>query len=161
MNDHLDECPEVFIDCYGTLCDCEYSHFCICDALRACEARVTALATPETVMQANYWYEQGQRDVFAYHPEWTVTDMCKPDCLPCQRLTELITEREKGFDSGERDMLAKCIAILSQERDKWFALLADTAHRNEYHNMSWGRCQDFINRISSDMNLLEELQEKP
>ena len=62
MNDHLDECPEVFIDCYGTLCDCEYSHFCICNALRACEARVTALATPETVMQANYWYEQGQRD---------------------------------------------------------------------------------------------------
>lgn len=44
MNDHLDECPEVFIDCYGTLCDCEYSHFCICDALRACEDRVTAAA---------------------------------------------------------------------------------------------------------------------
>jgi hypothetical protein len=62
MNDHLDECPEVFIDCYGTLCDCEYSHFCICDALRACEARVTALATPESVSQANYWYEQGQQD---------------------------------------------------------------------------------------------------
>jgi hypothetical protein len=40
MNDHLDECPEVFIDCHGTLCDCEYSHFCICDALRACEERV-------------------------------------------------------------------------------------------------------------------------
>ena len=40
MNDHLDECPEVFIDCYGTLCDCEYFHFCICDALRACEERV-------------------------------------------------------------------------------------------------------------------------
>lgn len=40
MNDHLDECPEVFIDCFGTLCDCEYFHFCICDALRACEERV-------------------------------------------------------------------------------------------------------------------------
>jgi hypothetical protein len=24
--------------------------------------QATALATPETVMQANYWYEQGQRD---------------------------------------------------------------------------------------------------
>jgi hypothetical protein len=44
MNDHLDECPEVFIDCSGTLCDCEYLHFCICDALRACEARVTTAA---------------------------------------------------------------------------------------------------------------------
>ena len=40
MSDHLDECPEVFIDCYGSSCDCEYSHFCICDALRSCEARV-------------------------------------------------------------------------------------------------------------------------
>ncbi len=36
--------------------------WCICDELRACEARVTALATPETVSQATYWYEQGQRD---------------------------------------------------------------------------------------------------
>ena len=35
---------------------------CICDRLQACEARVTALATPETVAQATYWYEQGQRD---------------------------------------------------------------------------------------------------
>lgn len=40
MSDHLDECPEVFIDCYGSSCDCEYSHFCICDALRSCEERV-------------------------------------------------------------------------------------------------------------------------
>ena len=40
MSDHLDECPEVFIDCYGSSCDCEYSHFCICDALRSCEVRV-------------------------------------------------------------------------------------------------------------------------
>lgn len=68
---------------------------------------------------------------------------------------------EEGFESGERDMLAKCIALLSQERDKWFALLEDTARRSEYHNMSWHRCQDLINRISSDMSLLEELQEKP
>jgi hypothetical protein len=60
-------------------------------------------------MQANYWYEQCQRDVFAYHPEWTVTDMCKPDCLPCQRLTELITEREKGYEEGQRDALAAAV----------------------------------------------------
>jgi hypothetical protein len=40
MSDHLDECSEVFIDCYGSSCDCEYSHFCICDALRSCEVRV-------------------------------------------------------------------------------------------------------------------------
>ena len=40
MSDHLDECPEVFIDCYGSSCDCDYSHLCICDALRSCEVRV-------------------------------------------------------------------------------------------------------------------------
>lgn len=45
-------------------------------------------------------YEQGQRDVFALHTEWTVTGMCKPGCLPCQRLTELITERSKGYEEG-------------------------------------------------------------
>jgi hypothetical protein len=71
--------------------------------------QASALATPETVAQAMYWYEQGQRDVFAYHPEWTVTDMCKPDCLPCQRLTELITEREKGYEEGQRDALAAAV----------------------------------------------------
>ncbi len=38
---------------------------CICLELRACEARVTALATPETVSQATYWYEQGQSDALA------------------------------------------------------------------------------------------------
>jgi hypothetical protein len=27
--------------------------------------QATALATPETVVQANYWYEQGQRDALA------------------------------------------------------------------------------------------------
>lgn len=38
---------------------------CICDRLQACEARVTALATPETVAQATYWYEEGVRDALA------------------------------------------------------------------------------------------------
>ena len=102
MAEHLPECA-VAAARQGTFLSC------ICLELRACEARVTALATPETVMQANYWYEQGQRDVFAYHPEWTVTAMCKPDCLPCQRLTELITEREKGYEEGQRDALAAAV----------------------------------------------------
>ena len=65
---------------------------CICERLRACEERVidsgvqrvealpwdytdaghaealrqaTALETPETVAQANYWYRQGQRDAIS------------------------------------------------------------------------------------------------
>ena len=41
--------------------------------------------------------------VFAFHPEWTVTGMCDPDCLACRRLTELITEREKGYEEGKAD----------------------------------------------------------
>ena len=41
--------------------------------------------------------------VFAFHPEWTVTGMCDSDCLACRRLTELITEREKGYEEGKAD----------------------------------------------------------
>jgi len=51
--------------------------WCICDELRACEARV-----------------------FALHPEWTMTGLCKPDCAACRRLTELITEWEHGYKKG-------------------------------------------------------------
>lgn len=51
--------------------------WCICDELRACEQRV-----------------------FALHPEWTVTGLCKPDCAACRRLTELITEWEHGYEKG-------------------------------------------------------------
>jgi len=65
-------------------------------------------------MQANYWYEQGQRDVFALHAEWTVAGMCKPDCLPCQRLTELIVERSKGYDEGQREALADAVQIVEE-----------------------------------------------
>ena len=72
----------------------------------------------------NYGYEQGQRDVFAYHPEWTVTDMCKPDCLPCQRLTELIFARSKGYDEGQREALdasVKRIKELPWTSETWLA----------------------------------------
>ena len=53
--------------------------------------------------------EQGQRDVFATHLEWTVTGMCKPDCLPCQRLNELVNEREAGYSEGKRDAIAAAV----------------------------------------------------
>ncbi len=62
--------------------------------------QASALATPETVAQANYWYEQGQRDVFSPHPQWAEAGMCNPGCLPCKRLTELIEEREVGYLEG-------------------------------------------------------------
>lgn len=38
--------------------------------------------------------------MFALHPEWTVTGLCKPDCAACRRLTELITEWEYGYEKG-------------------------------------------------------------
>jgi hypothetical protein len=101
MTEHLPECWAKH--------ESDPPAWCICDELWACADRVTALATPETVAQATYWYEQGQRDVFALHTEWTVAGMCKPDCLPCQRLTELITEREKGYEEGQRDAIADAL----------------------------------------------------
>jgi hypothetical protein len=66
-------------------------------------------------------YEQGQRDVFAFHPEWTVTDMCKPDCLPCQRLTELINERSAGYDEGQRDEREAAVGRVEAwlDKDRW------------------------------------------
>jgi hypothetical protein len=70
----------------------------------------------------NYGYEQGQRDVFAFHAEWTVAGMCKPDCLPCQRLTELIVERSKGYDEGQREALdaaVKRIKALPWTSETW------------------------------------------
>jgi hypothetical protein len=81
--------------------------------------QITALATPETVMQANYWYEQGQRDVFALHAEWTVAGMCKPDCLPCQRLTELIVERSRGYDEGQREALDAAVQRVEALAEEW------------------------------------------
>ncbi len=75
MTEHLPECHLMqpcgadtpkhgFCSRQQTSCiHCERE--CICDRLQACEARVTALATPETVAQAIYWYEQGQRDAIA------------------------------------------------------------------------------------------------
>jgi hypothetical protein len=74
-------------------------------ALAQAEQRVLdRFATdPLRVLQS---YEQGQRDVFALHTEWTVTGMCKLGCLPCQRLDELIAERHAGYEEGQQDALA-------------------------------------------------------
>ena len=38
--DHVEECPSYYVDCLGTICDCDYSHICMCRELRACEDRV-------------------------------------------------------------------------------------------------------------------------
>lgn len=51
--------------------------------------------------------------VFAFHPEWTVTGMCDSDCLACRRLTELITEREKGYEEGKADAEQEHAAALA------------------------------------------------
>ena len=74
MNEHLPECP---VEKRLRAGRAVVSQTCICAALRACEDRV-----------------------FALHPEWTVTGLCKPDCAACRRLTELITEWEYGYEKG-------------------------------------------------------------
>lgn len=38
--DHAEECPSYYVDCWGTICDCDYMHICMCRELRACEERV-------------------------------------------------------------------------------------------------------------------------
>ena len=38
--DHVEECPSYYVDCLGTICDCDYMHICMCRELRACEVRV-------------------------------------------------------------------------------------------------------------------------
>ena len=52
--------------------------------------------------------------VFAFHPEWTVTGMCDPDCLACRRLTELITERSAGYEHGKADAEQAHAAALAE-----------------------------------------------
>ena len=42
--DHVEECPSYYVDCLGTICDCDYMHICMCRELRACEQRVLATA---------------------------------------------------------------------------------------------------------------------
>lgn len=38
--DHVEECPSFYVDCLGTICDCDYEHICMCRELRACEERI-------------------------------------------------------------------------------------------------------------------------
>ena len=38
--DHVEECPSYYVDCWGTICDCDYMHICMCRELLACEERV-------------------------------------------------------------------------------------------------------------------------
>ena len=38
--DHVEECPSYYVDCWGTVCYCDYEHICMCRELRACEQRV-------------------------------------------------------------------------------------------------------------------------
>ena len=40
MMDHVEECPSYYVDCLGTICDCDYMHICMCRELRACEERM-------------------------------------------------------------------------------------------------------------------------
>ena len=63
--DHVEECPSYYVDCWGTICDCDYMHICMCRELRACEQRVRRslwLECYDAAMQtteSNYvWHEK-------------------------------------------------------------------------------------------------------
>ena len=95
--------------------------------------------------------------VFAFHPEWTVTGMCDPDCLACRRLTELITEREKGYEEGKADAeqahataLAEAVSVIEGLADQqamydgWYVeplerLRAAAAAATEHYEREAGR----------------------
>ena len=71
-----------------------------------------------------------QQSIFAYHPQWTVLDMCDTDCLACRRLTELINERAAGYSEGRQEMFDLCIEILEElpgESDKLHLIYRDEA----------------------------------
>ena len=106
MTEHLPECA-VAVALPGTFTSC------ICEALRACEKRMLDDDVPTAAYHGQRGYEQGQRDVFALHPQWAEGGMCKPNCLPCRRLTELIIERETGYNEGQHDALARLDAYLA------------------------------------------------
>ena len=89
MTEHLPECPVERMLRSGKTVG---SQTCICAALRACEQRV-----------------------FAFHPEWTTTGMCKPDCAACRRLTELINERQDGYKEGLDAAREAVAALLAYE----------------------------------------------
>lgn len=53
--DHVEECPSYYVDCLGTICDCDYMHICMCRELRACEQRML----DDDVLSAAYHGQKG------------------------------------------------------------------------------------------------------
>lgn len=53
--DHVEECPSYYVDCLGTICDCDYEHICMCRELRACEQRML----DDDVLSAAYHGQKG------------------------------------------------------------------------------------------------------
>lgn len=119
MTEHLPECPVE-----KRLRDGKTVGYqtCICAALRSCEQRV-----------------------FALHPEWTVTGLCKPDCAACRRLTELITEWEYGYEKGQRDAIAAAV----QRMEVLWSL-----------DPSWDGT-NWNNALTSALSAIDALGEKP
>ena len=57
--DHVEECPSYYVDCWGTVCYCDYSHICICRELLACEERMINAAR-EAVKGVNWFNDEGK-----------------------------------------------------------------------------------------------------
>lgn len=59
--DHVEECPSYYVDCLGTICDCDYMHICICPELRACERRLMEWMR-STIVERIFDLESCQKD---------------------------------------------------------------------------------------------------
>ena len=60
--DHVEECPSFYVDCYGTICDCDYEHICMCRELRACEKRVRREEIDRPDTHSTYVYRAGRAE---------------------------------------------------------------------------------------------------
>ena len=110
MSDHLDECSEVFIDCYGSSCDCEYSHFCICDALRSCEVRVRGEEQQRIEAALTF---VGQHDA-----SWELAVRDKALREAREAVAALATERELRSPSGLDIDIHAALAAIDALREK-------------------------------------------
>ena len=112
MSDHLDECPEVFIDCYGSSCDCDYAHICMCRELRACEERVRG--------EEQQRIEAALKFVGQHDASWELAVRDKALREAREAVAALATERElrspSGLDIDIREALAAIDALREGEK---------------------------------------------
>lgn len=89
--DHIEECPSYYVDCWGTVCYCDYSHICICRELRACEERMLDNAI-SAVREAI-----GKE----WHDEFVPKD--EYDCCGCSSYDSIVNDATVAIDALRKE----------------------------------------------------------